>query len=204
MPATSTEEEVMAELLSLGSRLKERTVRLLRLMGRRKAAEVPNEQKATRVLGLVFAVFFVCWFPFFATNVGVAVCQLISSCDWPPPSPALVSTFAWLGYLSSCANPFIYTVFNVSSPVLTLTSSTFSLLLGSLPPRFCPHPELRTAGRHRSAKRQLKKASALREKTEAFVYRYASTNLVNHSPMSITAFASRNGRFCLLTCHEKR
>ena len=62
MPATSTEEEVMAELLSLGSRLKERTVRLLRLMGRRKAAEVPNEQKATRVLGLVFVV--LCVFSF--------------------------------------------------------------------------------------------------------------------------------------------
>lgn len=61
----STEEEVMAELSNLGSRLKERTVRILRMMGKTKAAEVANEQKATRVLGLVFAVFFVCWLVFF-------------------------------------------------------------------------------------------------------------------------------------------
>lgn len=92
-----------------------------------------SEQKATRVLGLVFAVFFVCWFPFFSTNVIVAFCSLTAQsplpfllgpvkggrkevgaerCSWFDPAPGLIALFAWLGYISSVANPIIYTVFN--------------------------------------------------------------------------------------------
>lgn len=71
------------------------------------AAEVANEQKATRVLGLVFACFFVCWTPFFALNFTYAFCA--EHCQ----APYLIEMiFLWLGFLSSTINPIIYTVFN--------------------------------------------------------------------------------------------
>lgn len=72
------------------------------------AADLANEQKATRVLGLVFACFFICWTPFFALNFTNAFCG--DYCRAVPRS--LESTFLWLGYLSSMINPIIYTTFN--------------------------------------------------------------------------------------------
>lgn len=71
------------------------------------AAEVANEQKATRVLGLVFACFFVCWTPFFALNFTYAFCA--DQCQAPF---FIETTFLWLGFVSSVINPIIYTVFN--------------------------------------------------------------------------------------------
>ena len=67
---------------------------------------VRTEQKASKVLGLVFAIFVILWLPFFIINIIPAVCK---SCY---VEPTLQSTFVWLGWASSTINPIIYTMFN--------------------------------------------------------------------------------------------
>lgn len=70
---------------------------------------VLNERKATKVLGIVFFSFFICWAPFFTHNIITAACG--SECTKHDPAP-MATIFMWLGYLSSTINPLIYTVFN--------------------------------------------------------------------------------------------
>lgn len=68
--------------------------------------QVANEQKATKVLGIVFFCFVICWTPFFILNILFAI-------KGPEKfHPYLATTFLWLGYVSSTINPIIYTVFN--------------------------------------------------------------------------------------------
>lgn len=83
--------------------------RLLTGRVRRKnlaANSVATEQKASKVLGLVFFTFVLCWSPFFILNIILASC---GNCDIPDH----VEVFClWLGYVSSSINPIIYTIFN--------------------------------------------------------------------------------------------
>ena len=69
-----------------------------------------NEKKASKVLGIIFAVFVVLWTPFFTVNVLSVACELCMSAM----TPAMMASIVWLGYLSSLANPIIYTMFNTS------------------------------------------------------------------------------------------
>ncbi|CAH1180972.1 unnamed protein product [Phyllotreta striolata] len=66
------------------------------------------EQKATKVLGVVFFTFVILWAPFFILNLVPMFC---SECDknmenW------MVQLVTWLGYASSMVNPIFYTIFN--------------------------------------------------------------------------------------------
>ncbi|XP_043476522.1 5-hydroxytryptamine receptor 2C-like [Leptopilina heterotoma] len=70
------------------------------------ANAVATEQKASKVLGLVFFTFVLCWTPFFVLNIIFAACP---HCSVPNH---VVVTCLWLGYVSSTINPVIYTVFN--------------------------------------------------------------------------------------------
>ncbi|EFA04641.2 5-hydroxytryptamine receptor 2C-like isoform X1 [Tribolium castaneum] len=70
------------------------------------ANSVATEQKASKVLGLVFFTFVLCWAPFFILNILFAACP---DCDVPEH---VVVVCLWLGYVSSTINPIIYTVFN--------------------------------------------------------------------------------------------
>jgi 5-hydroxytryptamine receptor 2 len=66
------------------------------------------EQKATKVLGVVFFTFVVLWAPFFVLNLLPSVCQECESnlSHW------VFDFVTWLGYMSSMINPIFYTIFN--------------------------------------------------------------------------------------------
>ncbi|RVE52681.1 hypothetical protein evm_002554 [Chilo suppressalis] len=66
------------------------------------------EQKATKVLGVVFFTFVVLWAPFFILNMVPAVCP---ECEGRI-SPWVFDFVLWLGYASSMVNPIFYTIFN--------------------------------------------------------------------------------------------
>lgn len=83
----------------------------LRFMATKKrdalaANAVATEQKASKVLGLVFFAFLICWTPFFVLNVYMAACPQCGVDE------QLATMVLWLGYVSSTINPLIYTVFN--------------------------------------------------------------------------------------------
>ena len=69
---------------------------------------VSSEEKASRVLGVVFFTFVTCWAPFFLLNFVIVSC----SENWSPPI-FLIDLALWLGYTSSTLNPIIYTIFNI-------------------------------------------------------------------------------------------
>ena len=70
---------------------------------------VRTEQKASKVLGLVFLTFVFCWAPFFLLNVYFIFCPQ-RECNFLPEY--IVDLALWLGYISSTINPIIYTIFN--------------------------------------------------------------------------------------------
>ncbi|CAF1074898.1 unnamed protein product [Rotaria sordida] len=67
-----------------------------------------NERKALKVLLIIFCVFVTLWTPFFICTFISAISEQcrerISSTVW--------FSITWLGYSSSMANPFIYTIFS--------------------------------------------------------------------------------------------
>ncbi|CAF0757037.1 unnamed protein product [Rotaria sordida] len=75
-------------------------------ISRTKSSAVRNEQKAVKVLGVVFVIFVIAWFPFCIMNLLQGVCQRCSI------NPNILSGFVWLGYVSSTINPLVYTIFN--------------------------------------------------------------------------------------------
>ncbi|NXY12773.1 5HT2A protein, partial [Atrichornis clamosus] len=77
--------------------------------GRRTMQSISNEQKASKVLGIVFFLFVVMWCPFFITNVMAVICK--KSCK-EDVIAGLLNVFVWVGYLSSAVNPLVYTLFN--------------------------------------------------------------------------------------------
>lgn len=70
------------------------------------ANAVATEQKASKVLGIVFFAFVICWTPFFILNIYFAACPTCQVSDH------LANVCLWLGYVSSTINPIIYTIFN--------------------------------------------------------------------------------------------
>ncbi|XP_013148728.1 PREDICTED: 5-hydroxytryptamine receptor 2A isoform X2 [Papilio polytes] len=66
------------------------------------------EQKATKVLGVVFFTFVVLWAPFFILNMVPAICP---ECE-KRISSWVFDFVLWLGYASSMVNPIFYTIFN--------------------------------------------------------------------------------------------
>lgn len=81
---------------------------MIRYLG--SSMQVRSEQKATKVLGVVFFTFVICWTPFFVINFAQAFVDRNQLSAWI--SAEMMTTFLWLGYISSTINPIIYTVFN--------------------------------------------------------------------------------------------
>ncbi|KAE8746412.1 hypothetical protein FOCC_FOCC006907 [Frankliniella occidentalis] len=67
------------------------------------------EQKATKVLGVVFFTFVILWAPFFVLNLVPSLCGLDCERDI---HQAVFDCATWLGYASSMVNPIFYTIFN--------------------------------------------------------------------------------------------
>ncbi|XP_077390548.1 5-hydroxytryptamine receptor 2B [Festucalex cinctus] len=82
--------------------------RRMSTMGKKSMQTLSNEQRASKVLGIVFLLFVVMWCPFFITNVTSVLC---TSCDANIIS-RLMEIFVWVGYVSSGINPLVYTLFN--------------------------------------------------------------------------------------------
>ncbi|CAF3522672.1 unnamed protein product [Rotaria sp. Silwood1] len=76
------------------------------ISARTKCSAVRNEQKAVKVLGVVFVIFVIAWFPFCIMNLLQGVCKRCSI------NTDILNGFVWLGYVSSSINPLVYTIFN--------------------------------------------------------------------------------------------
>ncbi|XP_069616326.1 5-hydroxytryptamine receptor 2A [Ranitomeya imitator] len=77
--------------------------------GRKTMQSISNEQKASKVLGIVFFLFVIMWCPFFITNVMAVFCKDLCN---KHVIGELLKVFVWIGYLSSAVNPLVYTLFN--------------------------------------------------------------------------------------------
>lgn len=77
---------------------------------KRRHTIATKERKASKVLGIIFAVFLLLWTPFFVVNILSVVC---GSC-LDALGATVMSSLVWLGYSSSLANPIVYTMFSTS------------------------------------------------------------------------------------------
>lgn len=86
----------------------ETSFRRMSTIGKKSMQTLSNEQRASKVLGIVFLLFVVMWCPFFITNITSVLC---TSCDVDVIT-RLMGIFVWVGYMSSGVNPLVYTLFN--------------------------------------------------------------------------------------------
>ncbi|XP_041369302.1 dopamine receptor 1-like [Gigantopelta aegis] len=64
-----------------------------------------SDHKAAVTLGIIMGVFLLCWVPFFIINPIAAFCLTCIP-------PVVFKILTWLGYVNSCLNPIIYSIFN--------------------------------------------------------------------------------------------
>ncbi|XP_041126044.1 5-hydroxytryptamine receptor 2B-like [Polyodon spathula] len=83
-------------------------IRRMSAMGKKSMQNISNEQRASKVLGIVFFLFVVMWCPFFITNVASVFCKTCSQ----EVLGRLMDFFVWVGYVASGINPLVYTLFN--------------------------------------------------------------------------------------------
>ncbi|XP_027541580.1 5-hydroxytryptamine receptor 2B [Neopelma chrysocephalum] len=77
-------------------------------IGRKSMQTITNEQRASKVLGIVFFLFLLMWCPFFITNISSVLCNTCNK----EVFQKLLEIFVWIGYVSSGVNPLVYTLFN--------------------------------------------------------------------------------------------
>ncbi|XP_036277344.1 5-hydroxytryptamine receptor 2B isoform X1 [Pipistrellus kuhlii] len=83
-------------------------MRRMSTAGKKSLQTISNEQRASKVLGIVFFLFLLMWCPFFITNITLVLCD---SCN-QTTLKMLLEIFVWIGYVSSAVNPLVYTLFN--------------------------------------------------------------------------------------------
>lgn len=73
--------------------------------GSNRSSLKASDHKAAFTLGVITGVFLCCWLPFFIINP-------INAYDPTLVHPDVFSVSTWLGYVNSCLNPIIYSIFN--------------------------------------------------------------------------------------------
>lgn len=86
----------------------EMSFRRMSTMGKKSMQTLSNEQRASKVLGIVFLLFVIMWCPFFITNISSVLCKGCTKSI----IDTLMEVFVWVGYVSSGINPLVYTLFN--------------------------------------------------------------------------------------------
>ncbi|KFO21882.1 5-hydroxytryptamine receptor 2B [Fukomys damarensis] len=111
-PASSPEKAAMLDGShkdkTLSNSSDETLMRRTSKIGKKSVQTISNEQRASKVLGIVFFLFLLMWCPFFITNITLALCD---SCN-QTTLKTLLEIFVWIGYISSGVNPLVYTLFN--------------------------------------------------------------------------------------------
>lgn len=108
---TSSNERLPSSLLGRSGTVRTHHSRNSSVMSRNSSRHgriIRLEQKATKVLGVVFFTFVVLWAPFFVLNLIPAMCP---ECE-KQISHWVFDVVTWLGYASSMVNPIFYTIFN--------------------------------------------------------------------------------------------
>lgn len=109
-PSSSETRTILRERFNLGRSARKSPSACARKIGLLSKNRSNNERKASKVLGIIFAIFVLSWTPFFTVNIISVLCE---SC-MEDLSESVMASIVWLGYLSSLANPIIYTMFSTS------------------------------------------------------------------------------------------
>jgi hypothetical protein len=116
LPASAIPRQSSSTMVNPVKRQWHRLTLIPSLMSTRaKSSAVRNEQKAVKVLGVVFFIFVIAWFPFCIMNLLQVICKRCSI------NGNILNGCVWLGYVSSSINPVIYTIFNRNFRVKFIT-----------------------------------------------------------------------------------